>query len=197
MVAKKCVACHTFGKGEGTKVGPNLWGVVGRHSGSEAGFKYSDAMAAFDHQWTYANLFKFLKSPKADVPGTAMSFAGLPKPKDRANVLAYLRTLNDNPVPFPAVPAAAAEPQAAAGDAAETVQQAAGDTMDAVKDTVGNVADKATDAVKGATGGAKAGAEDLMKSLPILSNTDKKHEQEVMEAGKKALEDMKKEGGDH
>lgn len=158
-VSKKCAACHTFGKGEGTKVGPNLWGIVGRHSGSEPGFKYSDAMAGFDHQWTYENLNTFLMDPKADVPGTAMSFAGLPKPTDRANILAFLQTLSDDPVPFPAVPvpAAAEDAASAAGDAMDNMQQAAEDTMDAVKDAAGNMADAASDAVES----AKAGVEEM------------------------------------
>lgn len=193
-VSKKCAACHTFGQGEANKVGPNLWNIVNRQSGTHAGFKYSDAMAAFDHQWTFANLNTFLTDPKADVPGTAMSFAGLPKATDRANLLAYLRTLSDNPAAFPAVPAAAAAADApqAAGDVAETMQQAAGDTMDAVKDAAGHVADTASDAVDT----AKAGAEDLMKSLPNVSGKDAEHQKAVQEAGQKALEDMKKDGGD-
>ena len=111
-VSKKCAACHDLTQGGPNKIGPNLWGVVGRTAGTHPGFKYSQAMHDFGGEWTYEHLDKFLTSPKGLVPGTAMGFAGLKKPKDRANLLAYLRTLSDNPVPLPAVAAAPAEPAA-------------------------------------------------------------------------------------
>ncbi len=113
-ISKKCAACHDLTQGGPNKIGPNLWGVVGRQVASHEGFKYSQAMQDFGGQWTYEHLDAFLTSPKALVPGTAMGFAGLKKPQDRANLLAYLRTLSDNPVPLPAVAAPAQEPEAAA-----------------------------------------------------------------------------------
>lgn len=100
-VAKKCAACHSFDKGGPNKVGPDLWGVVGRDVGKHEGFAYSTAMAEHGGQWTFEDLNDFLKSPKTHVPGTKMAFAGLPKDTDRANVLAYLRSLSDSPVPLP------------------------------------------------------------------------------------------------
>jgi cytochrome c len=72
-------------------VGPHLDGVVGRPVGSVEGFGYSDAMAGHGGDWTPEALFQFLDSPKEAVPGTKMSFAGLPKPEDRANVIAFLQ----------------------------------------------------------------------------------------------------------
>jgi cytochrome c len=109
--SRKCQSCHTLGKGEPRKIGPNLWNVVGSpiiHP--EANFDYSDAFkkkgeAGFT--WTFQNLDEFIASPRQDIPGTAMSFAGLKDPQQRADVIAYLRTLSDNPVPLPE-PAAAA-----------------------------------------------------------------------------------------
>lgn len=90
-VAGKCKACHKF---DGTNAtGPHLNGVVGRAVASVDGFGYSDAMKAKGGDWTPEELFKFLENPKGDVPGTKMSFAGLPKPEDRANVIAYLASL--------------------------------------------------------------------------------------------------------
>src|ERR1043165_4568112 len=77
--AKKCAACHTFGKGEPNRVGPNLYGVVGRPKGTEAGFDYSAALKGKGGNWTIDDLDKFLTNPKAFAPGTKMSFAGLPR----------------------------------------------------------------------------------------------------------------------
>ncbi len=124
-VSKKCAACHDLTQGGPNKIGPNLWGVVGRTAGTHPGFKYSQAMLDFGGEWTYEHLDKFLTSPKGFVPGTAMGFAGLKKPKDRANLLAYLRTLSDNPVPLPAV-AAAPAPAPEASGAAAPAEPAAG-----------------------------------------------------------------------
>ena len=102
-VFKTCQACHDGSKGGPNKVGPNLWGVVGRMHGSHEGFSYSEAMAALkDKPWTYEALNTFITSPKTAMPGTKMGFGGLKKDTDRANLLAYLQTLSDSPVPFPA-----------------------------------------------------------------------------------------------
>ena len=88
-VFKKCAACHKLDGGNA--VGPHLDGVVGRPVGSVEGFSYSDGMQAHGGDWTPEEIFAFLANPKKDVPGTKMAFAGLPKPEDRANVIAYLQ----------------------------------------------------------------------------------------------------------
>ncbi|MBX9649754.1 MAG: cytochrome c family protein [Xanthobacteraceae bacterium] len=99
--AKKCAACHTFEKGGPNRVGPNLFGIVDRPRASEAGFNYSAAMKGKTGKWTYDDLNKFVANPKGFVPGTAMGFAGIPKDSERADVINYLHTLSDSPVPFP------------------------------------------------------------------------------------------------
>jgi cytochrome c len=101
QVAKQCGTCHNFQEGQGPKVGPDLYGVVGRKIASVAGFNYSAALKAKDGTWTFDELNKWLLDPRADVPGTAMTFAGLPNDKQRADVIAYLDTLSKNPVPLP------------------------------------------------------------------------------------------------
>src|SRR5262245_34895846 len=90
--AKKCAACHTFGKGEPNRVGPNLWGVVGRKKASEAGFNYSAAMKGQPGNWTVDDLNTYLKNPKAMVPGTIMAFPGIPKASERADLITYLNS---------------------------------------------------------------------------------------------------------
>jgi cytochrome c2 len=102
--AKKCLACHTFGEGEADKVGPNLWGVLMQPIAAHEGYSYSDAMrehAEEAHDWTYEHLDAYLTNPKGVVPGTKMLFPGLKNDAERANVIAYLRTLSENPAPLP------------------------------------------------------------------------------------------------
>jgi cytochrome c len=103
-VARKCAACHEFNQGGDNKVGPALWDTVGRKPGGHEGFGYSAAMVAFGEEhpeWTYEQLDLFLASPKQHVPGTSMGFAGLRRPEERADMIAYLREQADTPAPLP------------------------------------------------------------------------------------------------
>ncbi len=98
---KICQACHSGDKGGANKVGPVLWGVVGRKQGSVDGFAYSEGMKAKGSDWSYEHLADFLSNPKGYVTGTKMSFAGVKDPAQLADLLAYLGTLSDAPVPLP------------------------------------------------------------------------------------------------
>jgi cytochrome c len=97
-----CTACHTFNEGGKAGLGPNLYGVVGAPHGHMEGFNYSNALKAKTGPWTYDELNQWLKKPAAYAPGTRMTFLGIANPKDRADVIAYLRTLSPNPEPLPA-----------------------------------------------------------------------------------------------
>lgn len=98
---KRCGTCHTLNKGGANKVGPNLFGVVGNTKGSAAGFAYSGALKAMAGSWSYNELNAFLTKPKDFLAGTKMNFAGIKKPQDRANIIAFLRANADTPFPLP------------------------------------------------------------------------------------------------
>jgi cytochrome c len=101
--AKACLACHVFDKGGANKTGPDLWDVVDRPIAAHEGFSYSDDMKTHSSdKWTYENLNKFITNPKGFVPKTKMTFGGIKRDQARADLLAFLRTLSDNPKPFPA-----------------------------------------------------------------------------------------------
>ena len=128
-IAKACHACHNLGKGDPNKIGPHLYDVLGRDIASISDFSYSDALKKIGGKWDYDKLNEFLTSPKAFAPGTKMTFIGLKKPEDRADVILYLRSLADSPEPLPAPPPATAaapagQQPAAQKEAAATPAQA-------------------------------------------------------------------------
>ena len=98
-----CVACHSYNEGGKNGVGPNMWGVVGGPvAGRPDGYTYSAALKAKGGDWTYDEMDKWLTAPMKYVPGTKMTFAGVADPKQRADIISYLRTLSNSPVPLPA-----------------------------------------------------------------------------------------------
>lgn len=113
-VFKKCTACHNADKGGANALGPNLWGVLGKPHGHVPGFAYSDALKGVPGNWDWKSLSDWLASPKKYAPGTKMTFAGISSPEDRANLIAFLNTKSDSPLPLPAAPAEAAHAEGAA-----------------------------------------------------------------------------------
>ena len=99
-VFKKCLTCHSIGKGDPNKIGPNIFGVLNRKAGSVSGYKYSKAMLAYGKVWSFEEMNGFLTKPKDWIKGTKMSFAGLKKAKDRASVILYMNENTDNPLPL-------------------------------------------------------------------------------------------------
>ncbi|WP_128891076.1 cytochrome c family protein [Erythrobacter sp. HKB08] len=121
-VFAKCTACHTIEQGGANGIGPNLYGVMGQSIGKHvAGFAYSEALSSNGGTWTWENMDAWLKSPRGFANGTKMSFAGLSKPEDRANLMLYLETFGG----APSKPAY--DPEAAAAEAAEGEVDGAGE----------------------------------------------------------------------
>jgi cytochrome c len=156
VTSAECEACHDTSSAKTIKIGPPLFGVVDRPRASIAGFAYSAAMKAKGGTWTYDELFKFLKSPGAYIPGTKMTFAGLSRTEDRINLIAFLRTNMDSPAAIPApkpaaAPAAAAPAAGAAAAPAAAAPAAGAKPADAAKPAA---APAAADTTKKATPGA-------------------------------------------
>jgi len=99
-IFKKCAACHSISKGGGNKIGPALWGVIGRKAGAVADYKYSKALSSHGKNWSFDEMNGFLIKPKEWIKGTKMAFAGLKKPEDRAAVILYMNENSDSPLPI-------------------------------------------------------------------------------------------------
>ena len=100
-VFKKCSACHVVAKGGKNKIGPVLYGVLGRKSASISDYKYSKALIAHSKVWSYKEMNAYLLKPQAHIKGTKMAFAGLKDEKDRASVILYMNSFSDSPLPNP------------------------------------------------------------------------------------------------
>jgi cytochrome c len=99
--SRLCAGCHSDEPQGGTKTGPNLWSVVGRDKASMAKMSYSEALLAWEGVWTYEDLNRYLFGPMLTTPGVKMEIAGVPDETERVNLIAYLRTLSDKPIPLP------------------------------------------------------------------------------------------------
>ena len=108
-LSKKCSACHVFEPGGKNKIGPALWNIVNRPMAAADGYAYSNALSGFGGSWDYQSLNAFLTKPKVYISGTKMNFGGLKKPKDRANLIAWMRAKADSPAALPTADDIAAE----------------------------------------------------------------------------------------
>jgi cytochrome c len=164
-VFKKCAACHTITPGGANGLGPNLHGIMGQPVAGRPGFAYSDALKSKGGTWDWETMSQWLKSPKGFAPGTKMTFAGLGKPEDRANLLAYMNAQGSN-LPLPAAPAAAANPAQVAAeksDAPAAAEKGEDEPVlteaQAAKQPEGRVMGEGTPATAGREGQAKGKAE--------------------------------------
>lgn len=130
-VFKKCIACHTVNEGGPAGIGPNLYNSLGQPHGHVAGFAYSDALKSIEGDWNFDNMNAWLISPRKYAPGTKMTFAGLSKPEDRANVIAYMNAQGSN-LPYPEPPAAEEAP----AEGEEAVAEADAAATEVAEETV-------------------------------------------------------------
>ncbi|MDJ0943596.1 MAG: cytochrome c family protein [Kiloniellales bacterium] len=163
-VSKKCTACHSFDEGGANRVGPNLWDIVGRQIAAVEGYGYSDALSGMSGEiWSYESLDAFLAAPKTWAPGTKMAYAGLKKVEDRAELIAYLRSLSNDPQPLPE-PAPAEEPAAESASegtgemAAETSGEIAAETEPDPAEAAAEIAEAAEGEAAGEATAAVAAA---------------------------------------
>jgi cytochrome c2 len=166
-ITRQCAACHVFNEGGENRVGPALWGVVGRDIASVDGFAYSDELQGKEGEWTYENLDAFLAAPRQWAPGTSMSYAGLRNATDRANLIAYLRGQSNDPLPLPDAGAAAEEPAAEEpAPAEEAAAEPAEEAAPATEEAAAEEAAPAEPAVAVAEGEAPAAEEVAAAEAP-------------------------------
>jgi len=160
QVFAKCTACHNADKGGANALGPNLWDVIGEPVGKGKGFAFSDALAKHGGTWDFQNLSDWLASPKKFAPGTKMTFAGLSKPEDRANVIAFLNSHSDAPQPAPAAGPECAEGAAPAAAGAPGTPPGATPPADASSEKPGTGPNNGPQKAEDEPAGGKPGGGD-------------------------------------
>jgi cytochrome c len=162
-VFKKCAACHTINQGGAQGLGPNLWANMGAPIAHVPGFAYSDALKSKGGNWDWESMSQWLKSPKTFAPGTKMTFAGLSKPEDRANLMVWMNQQGSN-IPLPPPPAAAGSPAQAAAENADQTEAAGDKGEDEPVLTEGQAAKQPEGRVLGEGAPAVAGREEQAQS---------------------------------
>lgn len=198
-LARRCAACHTFDEGGANRVGPNLWNVVGGPKAHIDGFGYSNALASMEGEWGYSELNGFLANPKEYLPGTSMNFAGIRGAGDRADLIAYLRSLSNDPVPLPTPEEIAAEAGEDVSDAAGAVEDAvdeAAAAMDAAADTAAAVAGQAAAAVQEAAAEAGAAATETAAAIDRAASQAAQTAADAVENATEAVEEAAAQAGD-
>ncbi|WP_342149708.1 cytochrome c family protein [Methylorubrum sp. SB2] len=173
---KACAACHSFEKGGPNKVGPHLWDVVERQKAHEPGFEYSAALKEKGGTWTYEDLDHFLENPKGWVKGTKMAFAGIGSPSERANVVAYLRTLSDSPKPLPAAEKAAAKEEPKKEEAAKPADKPAETKPAETKAPESATGDKDKKPATNAPQGNQGDGKDTARTVPAPEKQPQQNE---------------------
>jgi cytochrome c len=182
-LAKACQACHNLGKDEPNKIGPHLYGVLGRKIASVPDFSYSDALKKKEGVWDYQKLNDFLSGPREWAPGTKMTFAGLKKAQDRADVILDLRSLSDNPEPLPPAEVAAATPTAGQAAAPAKAGQQAGGAKAAGQGSPGEQKQAAAEpAAKGQGGGQPSGGGDFAQLMAAADPAQGERDTKVCKA---------------
>jgi len=162
-VSQKCESCHKLDPSGANNIGPGLYGVVGRAPGTHPGFEYDTAMQQFDSKnkvWTYDLLYQFLKNPGGFMPGTKMTFVGLPSPQDRIDIIAFLRSNGSPSYPIPApkpTTVAATNAAAPAGNVASAAANSAAPASNAAAASKTSPASNAAAAASNSAAAAKAG----------------------------------------
>jgi cytochrome c len=168
--SKKCQSCHDFTENGPNKIGPNLYGVVGRKIASHPGFSYSaDLSAHASDSWTYELLNKWISNPKSIAPGTKMTYAGDTDDSDRANIIAYLSTLSHSPVPFPA-PAPAAAASSAPASATSQAPEAAGSSAASSASASSELSSAASEASAASSTSSEAASSAAASSAAVSSS---------------------------